>query len=81
MPIYEYACADCDIRFDRMRSMSEADDPADCPQCGAVVGRCASTFASRGANGKVSGGSSGGGCGSCAGGSCAGGSCASCGGH
>ena len=73
MPIYEYACTNCDIRFDRMRSMSEADDPADCPQCRAVVGRCASTFASRGANGKVSGGSSCGGC--------AGGSCASCGGH
>ncbi len=75
MPIYEYQCATCDVRFDRMRPMSQADEPAQCPGCGALAARCASTFASRGSNGKMSS-SSGGGCSGCAGGSCA-----SCGGH
>jgi putative FmdB family regulatory protein len=76
MPIYEYQCATCDVRFDRMRPMSQADEAAQCPGCGALAARCASTFASRGSNGKMASGSSGGGCSGCAGGSCA-----SCGGH
>jgi putative FmdB family regulatory protein len=76
MPIYEYQCATCEVRFDRMRPMSQADEPAQCPRCGALVARCASTFASRGSNGKMSSGSSGVGCSGCAGSSCA-----TCGGH
>jgi putative FmdB family regulatory protein len=71
MPIYEYQCATCAVRFDRMRPMSQADEPAQCPRCGTLVARRASTFASRGTNGKMSSGGSGGGCASCAGGSCA----------
>ena len=34
MALYEYKCADCEERFDLMRPMSSADDPAQCPECG-----------------------------------------------
>jgi putative FmdB family regulatory protein len=34
MPIYEYMCEDCDVRFERfVRSMSATTDVS-CPQCG-----------------------------------------------
>jgi putative FmdB family regulatory protein len=75
MPIYEYYCAVCDCKFDKMRPMSRADDAASCPRCERPAGRCASTFAARGSDGKAVAGSNGG----CAG--CASHSCASCGGH
>jgi putative FmdB family regulatory protein len=33
MPIYEYACDECDHRFDRLQSFR--DDPVEvCPECG-----------------------------------------------
>ena len=75
MPIYEYYCAVCDCKFDQMRPMSRADEPAPCPRCELLAGRCASTFAARGADGKAVAGSNGG----CA--SCASHNCASCGSH
>jgi len=34
MPIYEYYCADCNEKFESLRSMSEADTPIDCINCG-----------------------------------------------
>lgn len=34
MALYEYKCADCEEQFDLMRSMSAADEPAECPECG-----------------------------------------------
>ncbi|MEA3377536.1 MAG: zinc ribbon domain-containing protein [Chloroflexota bacterium] len=34
MPLYEYECAGCEIRFDALREMSQADDPIACPQRG-----------------------------------------------
>jgi putative FmdB family regulatory protein len=34
MPIYEFECAACNGRFERLQKLSEAD-PTDCPQCGA----------------------------------------------
>lgn len=34
MALYEYKCPECDDRFDLMRPMSAADDPAPCPECG-----------------------------------------------
>src|SRR3712207_9299238 len=47
MALYEYKCADCEERFDLMRSMSSADDPAPCPECGSEDSRrVISTFAS-----------------------------------
>jgi putative FmdB family regulatory protein len=33
MPIYEYRCLDCDRAFDKLRSMSKADDPIACAYC------------------------------------------------
>lgn len=32
MPIYEFECADCGNRFDRLQKLSDAD-PTDCPSC------------------------------------------------
>lgn len=37
MPMYEYLCEACDGVFDLMRPMSQATEPADCPECS---GRC-----------------------------------------
>jgi putative FmdB family regulatory protein len=47
MALYEYKCAGCEERFDLMRPMSAADDPAPCPECGSEDSRrVISTFAS-----------------------------------
>jgi len=46
MPIYEYYCPHCEIVFDALRSMSEADEPIACPQCtGTEARRVPSCFA------------------------------------
>jgi putative FmdB family regulatory protein len=47
MALYEYKCAGCEDRFDLMRPMSAADDPAECPECGSTESRrVISNFAS-----------------------------------
>jgi len=47
MALYEYKCADCEERFELMRPMSAADDPAECPECGSGEAmRVISSFAS-----------------------------------
>jgi putative FmdB family regulatory protein len=47
MALYEYKCAGCEDRFDLMRPMSAADDPAECPECGSTDSRrVISNFAS-----------------------------------
>ena len=47
MALYEYKCSDCDERFELMRSMSAADEPAQCPECaGTDSRRLISNFAS-----------------------------------
>ena len=33
MPIYEYACDDCDARMEKIQKMSDAP-LVDCPECG-----------------------------------------------
>ena len=33
VPLYEYLCARCDVKFDLLRSFSQADAPAACPEC------------------------------------------------
>src|SRR5215218_7411657 len=47
MALYEYKCAGCEDRFDLMRPMSDADEPAECPECGSMESRrVISNFAS-----------------------------------
>lgn len=31
--MYEYRCPDCDNRFEKLRRMSDAEQPAECPTC------------------------------------------------
>ena len=74
MPVYEYLCGTCGNNFERLRSMSQMDEPAPCPDCAGASQRQLSVFASyaTGANGEVSaiagggGGCCGGGGGGCA---------------
>jgi len=35
MPFYDYTCTKCHTKFELMRTMSQRDDPAACPECGA----------------------------------------------
>ena len=47
MALYEYKCSDCEERFELMRSMSAADERAECPECGGTESRrLISSFAS-----------------------------------
>ncbi|MCA1731631.1 MAG: zinc ribbon domain-containing protein [Actinobacteria bacterium] len=47
MALYEYKCSDCEEHFELMRSMSAADEPAECPDCGGSESRrLISNFAS-----------------------------------
>ena len=39
MALYEYKCSNCAEQFDLMRSMSAADEPAECPECGVAESR------------------------------------------
>lgn len=60
MPLYEYRCAECDEKFEKLvrSSLSEAIE-IHCPKCGSKsVSRLVSMFGSVG----LSGASSGGGC-------------------
>jgi putative FmdB family regulatory protein len=34
VPKYDYACPECEARFERERPMGEASQAADCPVCG-----------------------------------------------
>ena len=45
MPIYEYICTACDNRFELMRPISRASEPADCPSCHHPAPRVLSRFA------------------------------------
>lgn len=49
MPLYEFRCRTCDTTFDLRRSMSEANDPAECPSGHPGAVRLLSVFASTGA--------------------------------
>lgn len=52
MPLYEFACADCDNRFEKLVRSSTAVNEVVCPTCGSShVVKQVSTFAA-----KVSGG-------------------------
>jgi putative FmdB family regulatory protein len=75
MPLYEYVCADCGLKFEKLRPMSQMNEPIACVQCGSSqTCRAISLFSaiSKGSDGgsrTISG--TGGGCASCAGTSCA----------
>jgi len=48
MPIFEYRCADCGARFEKLVRSSDTDGPA-CPHCGQVhVEKELSVFAAHG---------------------------------
>jgi putative FmdB family regulatory protein len=71
MPIYEYACMECEDHFEEL--VRSGDQVVTCPACGAAkVLRQLSSFAVHGSGPKPSGvaSSSGGGGGGCCGGSC-----------
>ena len=48
MPLYEYQCGECEARFEMLRPMSRADEPAICPQGHPGAKRAISTFATGG---------------------------------
>lgn len=70
MPIYEYVCAKCNSKFEKLvRSMSSTADgeSVTCPKCGhAKTERQFSAFAVGAGEARSSGGGHGGGCGCCA---------------
>jgi putative FmdB family regulatory protein len=78
MPVYEYYCPDCSTKFERLASLSRANEQPLCPNChGSNTRKLLSTFASLrgGAGGDDFGApsvtpTSGGGCAGCSGGSC-----------
>ncbi len=45
MPLYEYFCLECKEKFELLRPMSRASEPASCPRCHREVGRALSRFA------------------------------------
>ena len=51
MPLYEFRCRTCDDTFEVRRPMSEASDPATCPQGHDGAVRLLSVFANVGAGG------------------------------
>ena len=46
MPIYEYACRECDTKFEKLVRSMNSDDAASCPKCGSPkTARALSLFA------------------------------------
>lgn len=72
MPIYEYECNQCGNRFEKLRSMKEADVPIQCIKCQSPDSHRLLSRVFAQSDGKSIAGSSCG-CGNCSGGSC--GSC------
>jgi putative FmdB family regulatory protein len=75
MPIYEYQCGDCGIKFDALRAISQADDPIACEHCNGTntMRKVSAAFAhSSGSNGSriIAGGGNNSSCSGCSGGSC-----------
>ncbi|MEP7223610.1 MAG: zinc ribbon domain-containing protein [Actinomycetota bacterium] len=69
MPIYEYACMECESHFEEL--VRSSDEAVTCPECGAAkVLKQLSSFAVHGAASKPSFAGPSGGGGGCCGGSC-----------
>ncbi|MBI4496705.1 MAG: zinc ribbon domain-containing protein [Chloroflexi bacterium] len=47
MPIYEYLCPICRVRFERLRPLSQSDAPATCPAGHEGAPRAISRFVTR----------------------------------
>lgn len=45
MPVYEYGCAECGLKFELLRPMSQVNEGAPCPRCNNGASRVLSTFA------------------------------------
>jgi len=45
MPIYEYVCSDCSLKFELLRPLSQSGEGAPCPHCHKSAERVLSTFA------------------------------------
>ena len=45
MPIYEYTCPDCEIKFELIRPLSQSNEAATCPKCEKSAERILSSFA------------------------------------
>ncbi|MGB2855797.1 MAG: zinc ribbon domain-containing protein [Dehalococcoidia bacterium] len=63
MPVYEYSCTECGLKFELLRPMSQVNLDATCPRCSNGARRVLSTFAafsksSSGDSAPVGGGSS-----------------------
>ena len=73
MPIYEFFCPKCAVKFEELRPMTRADEPATCAKGHRDANRTLSMFAAVGKNDDGSfaemPSSGGGGCG-CGGGGC-----------
>jgi putative FmdB family regulatory protein len=49
VPIYEYCCLDCDVEFEKLVKLSEANVAQNCPECGGRhTHKKLSTFATSG---------------------------------
>lgn len=70
MPLYEYVCQLCGHKFDKLRSMREADSPIACQNCQSQSTRRVLSTCNCASEGKALAGASSGGCGGCGGGSC-----------
>ena len=45
MPIYEYFCSGCKLKFELLRALSQSGEEASCPRCHNNAERIFSTFA------------------------------------
>ena len=73
MPIYEYLCKECGVRFEVLRPIKDADSPVSCKSCQSnQTHRAVSVFFAQSNSQIIAGGNSSG----CAG--CAGGTCSTC---
>ena len=45
MPIYEYVCSECNLKFELLRPLSQAKEVACCPHCQHGAKRAFSSFA------------------------------------
>jgi putative FmdB family regulatory protein len=68
MPIYEFRCASCGHRFEKLCSLGESGEDLKCPACGAQgPRRVMSSFSAAGTEGGKDTGS---GCSTCSSGNC-----------